>query len=147
MARQRASKKETEKAAARAVKKRTAGAERIPEQSDQQLRLLLLVTLERKYRCLMRCAQALHKQLKDPTTPRKDIEKHLTEIGVERRLLLTRIDLIEGGSSYHFPSDSDIADFRRAVSDLQTNIAQTAPINALIQTSNTVISSVKAENV
>ncbi len=113
----------------------------------EQQRQMILLMLERKFRSLLHCAQELNQRLQDPQSPRILIETHLASNGAERQLVLARHDQIQNGSQFRFPSEADLQALRAAIANLETAVARTAAVEALIQAGNTVIETVRANTV
>jgi len=124
-----------------------AAAPAAGQPSPEQQRQMILLMLERKFRSLLHCAQKLTASLSDPQAPRIDIETHLASNGMERQLVLARHDQIQNGSPFNFPSQSDLQALRTAIAKLETAVAQSAAVEALIAAGNTVIETVRADTV
>lgn len=107
----------------------------------------MLVMIEHKWRTLLDIAEILNKKLRNPTAPRAEIETHLAANGMERAHLLAKHAQIRNGSEFNFPKSGEIEALRKAISDLETAVAQTTAVETQIKAGNTVIEAMKADDI
>lgn len=111
-----------------------------PRSPDPALqRQLMLLTLERKFRSLMRSAQELTHRLSDPNEPREEIEASLGQNGIERQAILAEHAVVQAGQPFAFPSAEELERLRAAMADLETGIARTAATQEVILATAAVV--------
>jgi hypothetical protein len=110
-------------------------------------REFILWILKNKYDALADVDQALIAALADPTNDRAKIETHLDEDNIERTLLLAKYDAVDAGKTFKFPSSAEIQNLRLAIKALETAVAQSAKVDALLKAAAGVEGLVKASKV
>ena len=107
----------------------------------------LLLTIKKKLRALADADGALAAALSKPASNRAVIQTQLDADALESKLLDARFKAIEAGGNFTFPTQTEMDNLTNAIAELETAIAQSAAVTALIVAAAAVASTVKASGI
>jgi len=104
----------------------------------------MLLIIQDKKNALLQADIDLIKKLAKPDAPEAIINTQLAANTIEEDLLKAKYSQIKNGSTFNFPSSSEIAALAAAIEELETKVEQAAAVDAVISASSEVIATVGA---